>query len=548
MTRHWRMRSIAAVAAAVAAAGLLAACGSGSGGGSSSAGQSGVLTVTTGSAGTFEKNFNQFSPNAEVATNGMIYEPLFFFDTAKSGVIQPWLGRSYAWSNGGQTVTVQLKPNVRWTDGKPFTSADVVYSFDLAIKSTAINKFGLPLASASADGTYGVKINFTKPAYSYAYYVLGRVEMLPKHIWQSDSPDQITTSLNAHPVGTGAYELSSFSPQAMTFTANPHYYMAGLPKFKTIRFVSYNSNTSSDAALENGTIDWGGSFIPSIQKLYLARNKKYAVSDIPLSTAFLVPNLHSGPTANLAVRQAISAAIDRGYISNTVYNGYASPTNPEALILPNYRAQLAPSLANASFGPPSASRARSILASAHVRTPVNITVDMVSGYTDYLSDLQIIQSELKPAGINLTIAQPAYASFISDQSTGNFQMLMDNFGYVPDPYDYYYSILDSSIAPPIGQADSVGNYNRFKNATVDSMLSQIAGTNDTATQNQDFAQIEQIFAQQLPEIPLFSQQDEIEFNGNVVTNYPSLSNPYAAPAVYIQPDVGWVAMHLTPVK
>ena len=41
---------------------------------------------------------------------------------------------------------------------------------------------------------------------------------------------------------------------------------------------------------------------------------------------------------------------------------------------------------------------------------------------------------------------------------------------------------------------------------------------------------------------------EIEFNGNVVTNYPSLSNPYAAPAVYIQPDVGWVAMHLTPVK
>jgi peptide/nickel transport system substrate-binding protein len=548
MTRHWKVRSIAAAAAAFASAGLLAACGSGSSGGGSSSGPRGVLTVTTGSAGTYLDNFNMFSPNVEVPANGMIYEPLFFFDTAKSTVIKPWLGSSYAWSNGGKTLTVQLRHNVKWTDGKPFTSADVVYTFQFAIQSTAINKFGLPLASVSADGTYGATINFTKPAYSFAYYALGRVEMLPKHIWGADSVKTITTSLNEHPVGTGAYELSGFSAQSMTFTANPHYYMPGLPHFKTIRFVSYNSNTSSDAAIENGTIDWAGSYIPDIKKLYLSRNPKNVVTDIPLSTAFLVPNLHSGPTASLAVRQAISAAINRSYISDTVYNGYASPTNPEALILPNYKAQLSPALASASFPAPSASAARNILARAGVKTPVNITVDMVSGYTDYLSDLQIIQSELRPAGINLTIAQPAYASFITDQSTGKFQMLMDNFGYTPDPYDYYYSILASSIAPPIGQADSVGNYNRFKDSGVDAALATIAGTNDAATQNQAFGRIEQVFAQQLPDIPLFNQQDEIEFNGNVVSNYPTLSNPYAAPAVYIQPDVGWVAMNLTPAK
>jgi peptide/nickel transport system substrate-binding protein len=539
---------MAALASAFATAGLLAACSSGSGGGSSSSGPSGVLTVTTGSAGTYLDNFNMFSPNAELPANGMIYEPLFFFDTAKSTVIKPWLGSSYAWSNGGRTVTVQLKHDVKWTDGKPFTSADVVYTFQLAVHDPAINKFGLPLAGASADGTYGVTINFTKPAYSQAYYALGRVEILPKHIWQPDSDKTITTSLNEHPVGTGAYELSAFSPQSMTLTANPHYYLPGLPHFKTIRFVSYNGNTSSDAAIENGSMDWAGSYIPDIKRLYLDRNPKFVVTDIPLSTAFLVPNLQSGPTASLAVRQAISAAINRTYISDTVYNGYASPTNPEALILPNYRAQLDPSLASASFAAPSATTARNILAKAGVKTPVNITVDMVSGYTDYLSDLQIIQSELKPAGINLTIAQPAYASFITDQSTGKFQMLMDNFGYTPDPYDYYYLILASSIAPPIGQADSVGDFNRFKDPAVDAALATIAGTNDTATQNRAFAQIEHIFAQQLPDIPLFNQQDEIEFNGNVVTNYPSLSNPYAAPAVYIQPDIGWVAMNLAPAK
>jgi peptide/nickel transport system substrate-binding protein len=542
--RPWRVRTIA-VAAALLTGGMLAGCGGSSTSGSAS-GPTGVLTITTGAAGTYADDFNLYSPNAEDPTNGMIYEPLFFFDTAKNGVVKPWLGTSYAWSAGGKTVTVQLRHNVKWTDGKPFTSADVVFTFNQALHSTAMNKFGLPLASVAADGPYAVTINFTKAAYTDAYYALGRVEILPQHIWASIADP--TTFLNTHPVGTGAYELGSFSGEVFTMTANPHYYVAGLPKFKTIRFLAFSGNTTSDAAIESGEIDWAGSYIPGIQKLYLAKNKKFVVSDIPLSTAFLVPNMVSGPTANLAVRQAISAALDRSDISNTVYNGYASPTNPEALILPNYSAVLDPSLASARFGAASPAAAKNILTRAGLKTPLNLTVDMVSGYTDYLSDLQIIQAELKPAGINLTIDQPAYATFTSLQDTGKFQLLMDNFGYTPDPWAYYYSILDSSIAPPIGQADTVGNYGRYHDTQVDSLLNQIAGTTNAAVRNPDFYKIEQIFAAQLPDIPLFNQQDEIEFNGNVVANYPSLSNPYGAPAVYIQPDIGWVAARLVPAQ
>lgn len=254
------MRSIAAVAAAFVTAGTLAACGSsGSAGGASSPGTSGVLTVSTGSPGTFADNFSPFSPTHEDPAWGMIYEPLFFFDTAKSGVIDPWLGTSYAWSNGGRTVTVQLRHGVKWTDGQPFTSADVVFTLDQALHSAALNVYGIPLASVSADGTYAVTINFTKPAYSEAYYALGRELILPKHIWASIADP--ATYLNEHPVGTGAYELSSFSTAAMTFTANPHYYMPGLPKFKTVRWLAYNSNTSSAAAIQDGTIDWSGDYI-----------------------------------------------------------------------------------------------------------------------------------------------------------------------------------------------------------------------------------------------------------------------------------------------
>ena len=193
--RPWRMRTIAGCAA-LATVGMLAGCGGSSGGGSSSSssGSTGVLTITTGAAGAFQDDFNLYSPNAEDPTNGMIYEPLFFYDTAKAGQISPWLGTSYAWSNGGRTLSVQLKHNVKWTDGKPFTSADVVFTFDQALHSTALNKFALPLASVSANGTYGVTINFTKAAYTDAYYALGRVEILPQHIWWAPAPTNCPSS------------------------------------------------------------------------------------------------------------------------------------------------------------------------------------------------------------------------------------------------------------------------------------------------------------------------------------------------------------------
>ncbi len=545
--RPWRMRTIAAGAALVTA-GTLAACGGSSGSGSSSSsssGPTGVLTVATGQPA-YTDDFNLYSLNQQDATNGMIYEPMFFYDTAKAGDIKPWLGTSYAWTNGGKTLTVQLRHNVTWTDGKPFTSADVVFTFNQALHSTALNKFALPLASVSANGAYGVTINFTKAAYTDAYYALGRVEILPQHIWKSITNP--TTFQNQHPVGTGAYVLSKFSPQVFELTANPHYYLPGLPHFKTVRFIGYTGNTTLDAAIVAGQLDWTGAFIPNIKKLYLAKDPKFVVSDIPLATTFLVPNMATGPTTKLAVRQAISAAVDRTSISNTVYDGYAPPTNPEALITPNFNSVLDPTLASASFASPSAAAAKTILTKAGIATPLTLTVKMVAGYTDYLSALQIVQQELKPAGINLVIAQEAYTAFTSDQDNGNFQLLIDSFGYTPDPWSYYYTLLNSGIAPAIGKADTVGNYGRYRNPTVDSLLAQIAATADTSVQKPAFYKIENIFTKDMPLIPLWESQNEIEFNGHHVGNIPTVQNPYGAPAVYIQPDIGWISARLLPLN
>jgi ABC-type transport system substrate-binding protein len=68
-------------------------------------------------AGSFVADFNPFSPTVQVPANGMIHEPLFYFNTVKSGPINPWLGTSYTWSHGGTTLDFQLRHGVHWTDG-----------------------------------------------------------------------------------------------------------------------------------------------------------------------------------------------------------------------------------------------------------------------------------------------------------------------------------------------------------------------------------------------------------------------------------------------
>ncbi len=559
MTRPWRTRPIAVAAAFVTAA-VLAGCGSsGSSPGGTSAGPTGLITVATGQSTPWVADFNPYSPGFQDPTNGAILENLMFFDTVQSGNTQPWLATGYTWGSGGTSITFNLRKNVKWNDGKPFTSADVVFTFSLEKSNVALNPYGLPIASATASGPDSVTISFTKSVYTDLYYIAGKTDILPQHVWSTVTNP--ATWLNSHPVGTGAFMVSKVTPQVTELTANPHYYFPGLPKIKTVRYLTYSGNDTMDTAIQAGSIDWSGAFISNINKTYLAKNPKYALVDIPLAVVFLIPNMKTGPTTSLPVRKAISAAIDRSYISQSVYNGYAPATDPEALILPNFSSVQDPSLASDAFAAgASPAQAKSILQAAGYKLgsngifndpsgkPLNITVKVVSAYTDYLSILQILQPELKAAGINLIVDGEAYSAWSNDQDTGSFQLLLSNSGYTPSPYSYYYNLIDSGVTRPIGTSETAGNFGRYSDPTVDSLFNTIAGTTDPAAQNQAFYQIEHVFQQQLPDIPLFQAQDEIEFNGNHVTGYPTKSNPYAAPAIWLQPDDGWVMARLAPAS
>ena len=551
MKRTWL--AIASAATMLATGSAVTALSTGTG---AAATTGSVLTVDVGDSGLWPDVFNPFAPpGVEDPTFGMIYEPLMFFDTAKQGVVDPWLATGYKWGNAGKSITFNLRHNVKWQDGTPFTSADVAYTFNLIKANKALNQSGLPLAGATTAGPYSVTVHFTQPAYSDLIYVAGKTYIVPQHIWKSVKNP--ATWPDARPVGTGAYEFGSISGTVMTIVANPHYYMPGLPKTHEYRYINYSGNTSADLALEQGQLDWGAGFIPNINKNYLARNKNFHLVDIPLADTVLLPNMVKGPQTSLPVREAISDALNRPFISNVVYNGYAPPTNPTALLTPNFSEFLNPAL-NKRFIY-NVAAAKRLLESAGYKMgsdgyfqkngqDLSITVKIVAGYTDYVSILGIAQQELKAAGIKMVTDGESYAAWASDQDSGNFQFLLTNYGYTPSAYFYYNQILNGSAIPPIGKTDTAGDYGRYNNPTVDALLKAIGSTANVAAQKKDFYRIEAIFAKNLPVIPLFEGQDEIEFNGNAVTGYPTVQHPYAAAAPWLSPDLGWVAMRLAPAK
>src|ERR1700761_6561876 len=114
----------------------------------------------------FVRNFNPYvstSTPAGAVVNGAIYEPLVVNTAAGGGHQYPWLAQSWKWSNGNKTLTLNIRQGVKWSDGKPLTAADVVYSLTAGRQNKVMDMVGFTkpdsnILSVSQNGNYKVVI------------------------------------------------------------------------------------------------------------------------------------------------------------------------------------------------------------------------------------------------------------------------------------------------------------------------------------------------------------------------------------------------------
>ncbi|MBO0732120.1 MAG: hypothetical protein J2P57_22860, partial [Acidimicrobiaceae bacterium] len=160
-------------------------------GAATSSGTNANVTVTVEGntlSGPIAGGFNPFLTNEDAYNLGavaMVYEPLLQFNILKPGVTRPWLATNATWSNGGKTLTFDLRNGVKWSNGTPFTSDDVVYTFNLVKHNATINSFGVSFTSITNPSPTKVVMTFAQPGYSQFYSIAGLTLMVPKAQWSS---------------------------------------------------------------------------------------------------------------------------------------------------------------------------------------------------------------------------------------------------------------------------------------------------------------------------------------------------------------------------
>lgn len=549
---------IAGAAAAATAAVLLSGCAP-AGGGSSSSSSADTLVAYTGQSGDYQINFNPYSPS-QIGGIGTIYESLFFVTNVNNDPYVPLLGTEYTWNDDGTQLTVAIRDGVTWSDGEPFTAKDVAYTFQMMLDTPSLNNGGFDGTVEAVDDTQ-VVFTWDYPAFVSGPTILGRTPIVPEHIWSGIDP---TTDVMAEPVGTGPYTLGNFKPQAFTLESNPDYW-DGEPAVKAVRYLSLSGNTAGADALKAGTIDWQTGPVPDIQNVSTTYPGYDAITipqnQVALLTCSSAELGCTGPQTDPAVRQAVYAALNRDQINSLAFQNTASEISPTFALTTTQKDLISAAVTEpVAPGTPDAEAAAEILEAAgwakgadgiYARDgeSLALTVEVVTGWTDYITAIDTMAQQLKAAGIELKVSQSSWNEWTDKKGKGTYQLAIDSLGQgaASDPYYLYDKYFNTEFTAPVGEV-APQNVARFSDPEVDAALAVLKATDpaDTAARQAQFDIIQAEIVTSMPYIPVLTGGTTSEFHADKFTGWPTLDDLYAFPAIWASPDNAQIFKSLTP--
>jgi len=254
---------------------------------------------------------------------------------------QPALAQSWETSEDGLTWTYHLRPGLKWSDGQPLTSADVVYTFNRVIngkyEQTNYGNYVEAITSVKATDDTTVVFTVKKPTpvmlHLYVY-------ILPEHLWKDIDQKEVRKFANEPGpdgvVGSGPYIVTEHvKGQFLRFKANPNYY-GGKPKVDEVVFRVFQNDDSLAQALKRGEIDFaddlGANVFKSLEGTdgITTRDAQYSgFNEIAFNTGAALDDgtpIGDGHPAlkDPKLRVALSYAVDNNALVDRVY-GHATP-------------------------------------------------------------------------------------------------------------------------------------------------------------------------------------------------------------------------------
>ena len=502
----------------------------------------GTLVVVKELQATWVRNFNPFSAGggARWPTATGIYEPLVVYNSAQDAFV-PWLATGWEWQDEGATLALTLRDGVRWSDGSPLTAEDVAFTLRLMQREPALDAQGLGprLASVDVVDPLTVRVRLSAP-FSPVLGRLTQVPIVPAHIWQAVADP--AGWANPDPVASGPFtEVLRFDTQVFDLGRNPYHWdgqsHAGVDR---LRLPALSGNDQANVALIHGEVDWCGTFIPAVQRVFVARDPAHNVDWSPPvgPTIFVYANAARPPFDDVRVRQALSLALDREQIVRLAMHGTTRPSDgsalsdkhsawrdPEAVALGDwvsYDPARAAALLDAAGWVRSADGLRRNAAGDVLRADLEV----VSGWSDWLRAAQVISVQLGAVGVDAPVRARDFGAWMDGLSRGDFGL---SFGWSadgPTPYDMFAGLLGSAALRPLGEP-AASQWHRLADPEADRLLGAFAHATRMDDQRQVAGALQRRFAELAPAIPLFPSPSWGQASTARFRGFPSADDPYA---------------------
>ncbi|HEY2639006.1 MAG TPA: ABC transporter substrate-binding protein [Streptosporangiaceae bacterium] len=416
---------------AVSALAALAGCGGSSGSSSGTAAAASGAAVRGGDLTIARTADSQSMNNTTVFDNESIwvFQQIFqtlYTVTPNGKGVQPLLATSYTVSADKKTYTFTLRSGVKFSTGQPMTSADVKFSIDQA--SAAAKGWGYintAIKSVAAPTPSTVVVTLKYPWAP----LLADLSLFSNGIVPANYGGKSETAFYNAPVGTGPFKWDYWHKgSALKLVRNPNYWEKGKPYLNSVTWTDVPSDNTRQLQLKGGQAQVDE--FPAWSTVGSLKTTPDVTMNLFNSTRtdYLAFNETRKPFGDVHVRRAISLAVDRAALVKAVLFGNGKPANslfpPQ---VPYYQA----ATQGLQFD---LAAAKQEMAKSSVPHGFSTTILVSSGFSDYVTIATILQSELKPLGINLKIQQLDPNTANTDQQSLKYDMTLTYWTMdIPDP-------------------------------------------------------------------------------------------------------------------
>ena len=424
------------------------------------------------------------------------------------GTPQPDLAERWEITGNGQSYTFHLRRGVAWQDGEPFTSEDVLFTYE------AITDPGFKGDPMLAQLMQGVVVTARDPetvefkleqAYSpfLTYLTIG---ILPKHVLGSLDANQLfNASFNAHPVGTGPYAFVGRTDTRVALTRNPTYYL-GPPKILAFEFHIFPTNDALVAAIREGSIE--GVLLdpqaPDAELDFLREDRGFTLHGL-VGTEFNIVYLdtRSPLFASADVRKALWQALDVPLLVTDVAAGRGVDAGVGIAKSSWAYSKVAAPEFDAVAAESSLEKAGWTRGSDGLRRKNGLQLAFtlsVPNDPPRVALANAIAEQWRAIDVDVSVQPLAASSFVADhllQHKFEAALAAIDPGPDPDPYPFWHS----TQIPPPGR-----NLSNYSDPQTDDALERARQTSDTPHRRELYANFAGFFVDAAPAIPLYAPQ------------------------------------------